>query len=113
VTAGAAPRRPGARLRTGASAALCLLPLGLPWGGGGHTLGAASPARVFLVLAAVALAVVGGRPPTAGARRLARLGIAAAGFALALALAARAVPAVACLATAIALAAPPAWRSPG
>jgi hypothetical protein len=74
-----------------------------------HVTGAASPARLFLVFAALALGWVATRPRTARTRRIARLATGAALFALVLALAARAVPAVLCLAAALALAAPPAW----
>jgi hypothetical protein len=74
-----------------------------------HVTGAASPARVFLVFAALALAWVATRPRTEQTRRVARLAAGAALFALVLALGARAVPAVVCLTAALALAAPPVW----
>jgi hypothetical protein len=79
---------------------------------GSHVLGAGSPARVFLVFAAVVLAWAAARPRTPRSRRWVRLATIAAAFALALALGARAVPTAVCLTAALALAGPPAWRRP-
>ena len=140
--------RPPTTLRLWAAAALCAVPLGLPWSTsagtftigftiygscnyadpgdycttdayipgtyfpGSDVTGAGSPARVFLVFTAIVLAWVATRPRTPGTRRWARLAVAGAGFALVLAVSERAVTAALCLAAALLLAAPPAWRSP-
>ncbi len=91
-------------MRLRAAAALSLLPLGLAWGS--RARGADVPARVFLVLAAVALLAAATRNRAQVMNRAAGTGAGATGAALALALAAHAVAAVACLAGAITLVIP-------
>jgi len=79
---------------------------------GSQAVGAQAAARVFLVFAALVLAYVATRDRTARTKRLARAATIGIGAALALALAGRAVPAVICLAPALALTAPLVWGRP-
>jgi hypothetical protein len=79
---------------------------------GSQAVGAQAAARVFLVFAALLLAYVATRTRTARTKRLARAGTLGIAAALALALAGRAVPAVICLALALALTAPTVWGNP-
>jgi hypothetical protein len=80
---------------------------------GQHVFGAQASARVFVVFAALVLAVVAARTRTPGTRRLARAGTVAVGIAAVLAAANHAVLPLVCLLAALALTAPPAWRRPG
>jgi len=82
-----------------------------PYVPGSHVTGAGSPARVFLVFAAAVLVWAATRPRTPRTRRWARLAVVGVAVALLLALSQRAVTASLCLASALLLAAPPAWRS--
>jgi hypothetical protein len=93
-----------ARTRLRVAGALSLLPLGLVWGpvagpDTGHgVLGAQVPARVLLVLAAAVFLVVATKGRTRTTVRAVRVAAGAVGVGLVLALGARAVPAVLCLA---------------
>lgn len=79
---------------------------------GSHIVGAQATARVFLVLAAFALAFAATRIRTPATKRLVRGATGAIGIALALALAQRAVSTVACLAFALVLTVPLVWNTP-
>jgi len=107
--------------RLWAAAALSTVPMGLVWspagGSSGHylpgpaTLGSQSPARVFLLGAAVALLYTATRTRTPGTRRVARLATAALLAGLALAAAARSPLTLVCAGFALALVVGPAWNT--
>lgn len=102
-------------LRLAIGAALCVLPLGLTWSTdhgfrAGHATGAQVNARVLLVLGALALGCAAARRRTPATQRLVRVATGTIGIAFALAVSERAVLAVICLAFALALVVPPAWR---
>ena len=80
--------------RLWAAAVLSVVPLGLVLA---HGLGAQSPARVFLVVAALAFAVVATRMRTAATLRIGRAGVGALVVAGVLTASQRAVPTLVCV----------------
>jgi hypothetical protein len=104
-------------LRLWAAAGLCILPLGLVWSSRGsyrpgqHVLGSETSARVFLIFAAVVLALAAIRARTAFTRRLVRAATGGLGVVVALALAYRATLTLVCAVLALALVAPLVWTA--